>query len=304
MLLESEKKYRNLAQNAPVSVARFSMTTNDFEYANDEFARQMGCSVEEYSSLTREEKTSIIFNDDRKKVQDNYDKWKKNGFKGMLHFDYRILNRKNELIWLDTFIYADFDESGKALVMNEICIDITERKKAELAILESEKKYKNLAANAPIAVTRISAETMKYEYVNDEFTSQTGYTMEEYNSLTKEELNHMAYAEDKDMVSEFFSKWNKNGYKDTQHIDYRVYNRHGEIIWLDTFLFADFDENGKVIAINQICIDITQQKKAQEKIVENENKYKNLAKNSPVAVTRKMVKTGTYDFVNEEFIRK
>ena len=41
-------------------------------------------------------------------------------------------------------------------MMNEICIDITERKKAELAILESEKKYKNLATNAPIAVTRIS----------------------------------------------------------------------------------------------------------------------------------------------------
>lgn len=303
-LLESEKKYRNLAQNAPVSVARFSMTTNDFEYANDEFARQMGCSVEEYSSLPREEKTNIIFIDDRKKVQDNYDQWKKNGFKDMLHFDYRILNRKNELIWLDTFIYADFDDSGRASMMNEICIDITERKKAELAIIESEKKYKNLAANAPIAVTRINADSMKYEYVNDEFTRQTGYTMEEYNALSKDALNALAYPEDVDLVKEFFSKWNKNGYKDTQHIDYRVYNRQGEIIWLDTFLFADFDENGKVIAINQICIDITQQKKAQEKIVENENKYKNLAANAPVAVTRVMVKTGSYDFVNEEFIRQ
>ena len=59
------------------------------------------------------------------------------------------------------------------------------------------------------------------------------------------------------------------------YIDYRIYNRLGELIWVDTFLFADFDESGRIIAINQICIDITQQKKAQEKIIENENKYKN-----------------------------
>lgn len=303
-LLESEQKYRKLAQNAPVSVARFSMTTNDFEYANDEFARQMGCSVDEYSRLSREEKTNIIYSEDRKKVQDNYDEWKKNGFKGMLHFDYRILNRKNVLIWLDTFIYADFDDSGRAVMMNEICIDITERKKAELTLLESEKKYKNLAENAPIAVTRISSKTFKYEYVNDEFTRQTGYTMEEYNTLNKEELNSLAYPEDKDRVKEFFNTWRKNGYKGTQHIDYRIFSRKREIVWVDTFLFADFNEQGDVIAINQICIDITEQKKAQEKIIENENKYKNLAANAPVAVTRVIINTGQYDFVNSEFIRQ
>lgn len=303
-LLDSERKYRNLAQNAPVSVARFSMITNDFEYANDEFARQMGCSVEEYSTLSRKEKTEIIFVEDRDKVQSNYDNWKKDGFKGNLHFDYRILNRKDEMIWLDTFIYADFDDKGRAVMMNEICIDITERKKAELAILESEKKYKNLAANAPIAVTRISAETMKYEYVNDEFVRQTGFTMEEYNALNSKDLKALAYPEDKVNVNEFFNKWRDGGFKGTQHIDYRVYHRDGSLMWVDTFLFADFDESGNLIAINQICIDITEQKSAQAKIIDSENKYKNLASNAPVAVTRILLKNKKYDFVNEEFTRQ
>lgn len=45
------------------------MLTNDFEYANDEFARQMGCSVEEYSRLPRNVKTNIIFSEDRKKFR-------------------------------------------------------------------------------------------------------------------------------------------------------------------------------------------------------------------------------------------
>ena len=303
-LLESEKKYRNLTQNAPFSVARFSMTTKDFEYANDEFARQMGCSVEEYSNLSRKDKTQIIYKEDRLKVQENYEKWKQDGFKGILHFDYRITNRKKQLLWLDTFIYADFDSSGSAVMVNEVCIDVTERKKAELAIIESEKKYKNLATNAPIAVTRISSETMKYEYVNDEFTRQTGYTMEEYNLLNTDELKMLAYPEDTERVNEFFNKWKDNGFKETQHIDYRIFDRQGGLIWVDTFLFADFDDSGKLLAINQICIDITEQKTAQEKIKESENKYKNLAENAPVAVTRIILSTKKYDFVNDEFTRQ
>ncbi|MCI0448632.1 MAG: PAS domain S-box protein [Chlorobi bacterium] len=303
-LLESEKKYRNLSQNAPVSVARFSLVTNKFEYANDEFERQMGCSVGEYSRLSKEEKTALIFKDDRRKVELNYEKWKKEGYKGILHFDYRIFNRIKKLFWLDTFIYADFDESGRASVMNEICIDITERKNAELAIVESEQKYKDLATNAPIAVTRISAKTMKYEYVNQEFVKQTGYTIEEYNSLSKEELRALAYPDDKLMVQEFFRKWRENNFKGTQHIDYRIYNRQGQVIWVDTYLYADFDENGDLAAINQICIDITHQRKAQEKVKESENKYKNLAANAPVAVTRVILGDRSYDFVNEEFVRQ
>lgn len=303
-IIESEKKYKNLAQFAPFSVARFSMITNEFEYANDEFARQMGCSMEEYRGLSRQQKTNIIHADDRHKVQQNYDDWKRNGFKGMLHFDYRIINLKKELIWLDTFIYADYDEKGKALMMNEICLDITERKNAELATLESEQKYKNLAENAPIAVTRISAETMKYEFVNDEFVKQTGFTMDEYNALSSDKLKALAYPEDKERVRDLFNAWRKTGYKGTQHIDYRTYSKNGKVLWVDTFLFADFDDSGKITAINQICIDITEQQKAQTKILESENKYKNLAANAPVAVTRIILNNGAYDFVNEEFIRQ
>ncbi|MCX7877804.1 MAG: PAS domain S-box protein [Ignavibacteria bacterium] len=303
-LQESERKYRNLAHHVPVSVARYSLITNEFEYANKEFERQMGCSVEEYSKLSRQEKSAIIYNEDREKVYHNYEKWKRENCRGMLHFDYRIVNRKGEFMWLDTFIYADFDETGKPAIMNEICIDITERKNAELSILASERRYRNLASNAPVAVTRINAKTMKYEYVNDEFTRQTGFTMDEYNNLSKEELKALSYPEDFKRVNEFFNKWKENGFKGTHKLEYRLFNRSGEIIWLDTYLYADFDEKGNLLAINQICIDITEQKKANEKIKENEEKYRNLASNAPVAVTRFLIKENIYDFANEEFTRQ
>jgi len=303
-LQESEKKYKDLAQYAPVSVARYSLITNEFEYANSEFERQMGCSVEEYSKLSRSEKDSIIYEEDREKVYQNYERWKRNGYKGMLHFDYRIVNRKNQFLWLETYIYADFDEKGSAVMMNEICIDITERMKAESAIIENEKKYRNLAANAPVAVSRLNANTMKYEFVNDEFTRQTGFTMEEYNNLSKEELRKLRHPDDFERVNKFFNTWKENGFKGTHRLEYRMFNKQGELLWLDTYLYADFDDRGELLAINQICIDVTSQKEASEKIIESEAKYRNLASNAPVAVTRYLIRENQYDYVNDEFIRQ
>jgi PAS domain S-box-containing protein len=168
---------------------------------------------------------------------------------------------------------------GKRLLF---CIihDITERKRAELALVESEKKYKNLTQNAPIAVTRILAEDKCYEYVNEEFVRQSGYSMQEFNKLSDEKLIEMIYEEDREKVFSFYRNWSKNGNKGTQHIDYRIVNRSGNVVWLDTYLYADFNPAGEVKAINQICIDVTEQNKAQIALVESEKRFRALIENS------------------------
>lgn len=303
-LQKSEQRYRRLAQNAPVSVARYSLATSDFEYANDEFERQMGCSIDEYMKLSRPEKTAIIYSEDKQKVTANYEKWKYDGYKGVLHFDYRIVNRKNQFIWLDTFIYADFDENNNAVTMNELCIDVTERKKADLALLDSEKKYRNLSESAPIAVSKFNPSTDVYEYVNKEFEKIVGYSLDEFNALSREERDKLSYKEDIEEARINHREWASRGCKGTQHLEYRIYNRFGNLIWIDTYTYADFDENGKVTAFNQVFLDITERKLAEQKIFENERKYKNLASNAPISVSRLSAKTFKYEYVNDEFIRQ
>jgi PAS domain S-box-containing protein len=303
-LQKSEQRYRKLAQNAPVSVARYSLATSEFEYANDEFERQMGCRINEYTKLSRSEKIAIIYSEDRQKVAANYEKWKYDGYKGVLHFDYRIVNKKNLFIWLDTFIYADFDESGNAVTMNELCIDVTERKKADQALLESEKKYRTLAESAPIAVSKFNPETDFYEYVNKEFEKIVGYSLDEFNALSKEERNRLAYKEDIEAARNKHQEWTNRGCKGTQHLEYRIYNRFGSLIWIDTYTYADFNERGKVTAFNQVFLDITERKLAEQKIFENEKKYKNLASNAPISVSRLSAKTFKYEYVNDEFVKQ
>ncbi|RPI16847.1 MAG: PAS domain S-box protein [Ignavibacteriae bacterium] len=180
----------------------------------------------------------------------------------------------------DVEIYTGpIDVRGK---IHLFCIihDITERKRVQEALLESEKKYKNLAQSAPIAVTRIIYENQSYEYVNEEFVRQSGYTMEEFNKLSDKELIDMIHEDDREKVFSFYKEWSNNGNKGTQHIDYRIINRNKEVVWLDTYLYADFDARGNLQAINQICIDVTEQNRTQIALRESEKRFRALIENS------------------------
>jgi PAS domain S-box-containing protein len=171
-------------------------------------------------------------------------------------------------------------ELDDGLIYTATIRDITERKKAIEALREREKQYKNLAQNAPIAVTRINIRDNNYDFVNDEFVRQSGYTMEEYNNLSNEELINIIHPDDREKIFSFYKNWEENGHKETQHLDYKIINRNNEVICLDTFLYADFDETGNAAAINQVCIDVTEQKKAQEKIIEKDKRFRALIENS------------------------
>ncbi|MGH2575204.1 MAG: PAS domain S-box protein, partial [Ignavibacteria bacterium] len=170
------------------------------------------------------------------------------------------------------------DGSRKGLVI--VGRDVTARKEAETAISQSEEKYRNLAKNAPVAVTRVRAHDNRYEFVNDEFVRQSGYTMEEYNELSNEQLIEMIHPDDRDKLFLFYKKWKETGHRGTKHIDYRIINKRNETVWLDTYLYADFDSSGQVAAINQVCIDITGQKQAQETINASESRFRALIENS------------------------
>jgi len=151
--------------------------------------------------------------------------------------------------------------------------------KAQEKIIENENKYKNLAANAPVAVTRVMLKTGSYDFVNDEFIRQSGFSMEEFNHLNDVALIEMIHIDDREKVFNFYSDWAQKGYTGTQHIDYRIINRNKQVVWLDTYLYAEYEKTGEAVAVNQICIDITERKKAEVELSEKDKQFRALIEN-------------------------
>ncbi len=161
-------------------------------------------------------------------------------------------------VWLKYDKYPYRDENGEIIGVIVMAQDITEQKNTEIALMQSESKYKNLTKNAPVAFTRLIVGQNKYEIVNDEFEKQSGYTLEEFNNLSEEEYQNLIYHEDREALITGYRDWIREGCIGIKNLAYRIVNKFGNIIWLDSFHYADYNNEGKPVAINQLYFNINE----------------------------------------------
>jgi two-component sensor histidine kinase len=79
----------------------------------------------------------MVHPEDREKHQENINNWVKSGFEGVLHTEYRAINKNKEIVWLEALFYCEFDENKKPVSINQIYYDISQVKKAELDLRHS-----------------------------------------------------------------------------------------------------------------------------------------------------------------------
>jgi PAS domain S-box-containing protein len=266
LALLSEKKYRDLAHTIPVALARFNFKSQEFEFFNAEFTKQSGYTLEEFNSFPKDVKYNIIHPDDRERIMDSIDEWSNNGFNGVLHNQYRAYNKSREILWLDAFFYSEFLADGSVESINQVYLDITETKQNEELLRLNEKMYRDLSQYAPLGIAHTDVSTGRYSFVNDEFTRQCGYTLDEFNVLSDKQIDEMVYSEDREKHNKAISEWVLNGHQGVLHSEYRAYNRYNKLVWLDAYFYAEFDKEKKLKSINQIYIDVTERKKAEEEL--------------------------------------
>lgn len=144
--------------------------------------------------------------------------------------------------------------------------------------------YPKVVENAPIAFTRVHRDTQGYALANKEFTRQSGYTREEFNSLSDKELLECIHKDDLDGFLKAHEKWCDNDFKEIFRYMYRIINREGKTLWLDVFYYPELDAEGEPYAIDQIYVDITERVNAENLLRESEDKYRRLTESVPAAI--------------------
>ncbi len=144
--------------------------------------------------------------------------------------------------------------------------------------------YPKVVENAPVAFTRVLQDTQGYALSNNEFTRQSGYSREEFNALSDEEILSSIHKDDLDGFLKAHGEWCDNNFKDTFRYMYRIINREGKTLWLDVYYYAELDEKGVPYAIDQIHVDITDRINAENLLRESEDKYRSLTESVPAAI--------------------
>lgn len=198
----------------------------------------------------------------------------------------KITDPLGDTRYLQTIKIPYHEAGSKKQAVLGVATDLTERKKYIEALKDSESKFRRFAKTAPVALTRFDPNEGVYEFVSDEFVRQSGYSREEFDQLSDVQLQEMLYADDRQKIYDSFKEWQKSGYKGIRHLDYRINNRMGNLLWLDTYFYADLDEDGKLKYINQICVDVTEQKETENSLKRSEERYRAFIRHSAEGIYR------------------
>jgi len=118
------------------------------------------------------------------------------------------------------------DKNGKITNYLAIKEDITEKKKIQQALKESEEKFKTAFKTIPDAISVINTDSAKYIEINEGYTKLTGYTEKDVINKTTKEINIWYKQKDREKL---LKKLRKNGFKN--NFEARFIRKNGTIIY-------------------------------------------------------------------------
>ncbi|MEI6820382.1 MAG: PAS domain S-box protein [Bacteroidota bacterium] len=198
-----------------------------------------------------------------------------------------VLKEDKSLVWTSVSASPMKFMEGVVTITN----DITEHKLAEDKLKESEEKYRNLFNNMQVGVLRSKIEGLELFDFNDKFLEICEYTREEV--CNKPSLMFWA---DMNERNEMTAILKREGF--VKNYECKVLTKNGTIKKCISSIFM-YPETG---ILEGTLVDISDRKYAEEKLKENEEKYRNLFNNIQVGLLRTRVEgLNILDF-NDKFL--
>lgn len=142
--------------------------------------------------------------------------------------------------------------------------DITERKKIESELRESEEKYRLVSENIPCIVFSISADDpLRVQFVSGRVEELTGYSPQKFFD-DPGFWTRIIHDADREYVEKKIAEHRKN--KTPFSEEYRIITRDGQVKWVKDVETRALDEVGKVTRFVWITLDITDMKKKESEI--------------------------------------
>ena len=163
---------------------------------------------------------------------------------------------------------------GNRYVRFGIAIDITEQKKMEDALRDSESRYSNLVKNALEVIYTLSVDGT-ITSLNPAFEKLTGWSQEEWLGKSFERIIH---PDDRPLALESFGK-TLQGEEQKTPIELRVVSKSGDFL-VGEFTSIPQIENGKIVGEFGIVRDVTDRKRMEEALRDSEQLFHLVVDNS------------------------
>ena len=145
-----------------------------------------------------------------------------------------------------------------------VILDITERKRIENALRESEDRFRRTFDQSPIGAAIVSPE-YRFLRVNAEWCRVTGYSEQELLALYLPDISHPEDLENDLMMKNRLLA----GEIDTFQMDKRYVRKDGRIIWARLSVCLIKDGSGRPLYFLPMMEDVTERKKLEEEVLKS-----------------------------------
>ena len=286
-LEESEDKFAKALGVSGSAICISSLPDNKFVEINKGYSHFTGYTSEEVIGHTAAELNLWVMDDE---YQQLVTVLTKNGVFRNMEFHSRM---KSGEIRIGLGSAENINIKGKPhrLVVIQ---DITNRRKAEEKIRESEEKFSKAFSTSANAICITSLADGKFIEVNDAFYRFSGYTREESVGHSAAELNLWVKPEE---LAHLSKKLKEDGR--AYNIDFHSRMKSGEIR-VALASVEHINIGGKPCRIIMIT-DITELKRAEDKMAESEEKFSKAFRVSPEMVSITTLKDGKFIDANDSF---
>jgi PAS domain S-box-containing protein len=255
-LNESEQRYKLLFDNNPNPMWVYDAETLRFLTVNDAAIEHYGYTREEFLAMTlkdirpEEEVATLMAN----VAAQTAPLQRSVGWK----------HRKKDGTLIDVEISSHSLKFGERPARLALAHDITEKKAAEQALIQSEAQFRSLVEQLP-AITYIAAldEISSTIYISPQVEEMLGIPVDEYIKKPTLWFEHI-HPNDRERVLEEIRQSHEEGKPFAS--EYRMVADNGGIIWFQDEGNLIRDKNGKPLFLEGVMYDITERKASAEKI--------------------------------------
>jgi PAS domain S-box-containing protein len=197
---------------------------------------------------------------------------------GVQHFETERVRKDGKIVDVSLTVSPIRDPTGAIIGASVIARDITERKRMQESLKESEQRFRRITENMLDMVAQTDL-LGTCEYGSPAFKRVLGYDPKD---MLGKSLFEFVHPDDLDNMLEIARKAIIEG--STATLQYRYRHAAGHYVWLESFGNPLFDENGKIIGSVLATRDITERKQMEETLRENEERFRRIFEEGPLGM--------------------
>jgi PAS domain S-box-containing protein len=278
-LREKQQQLETIAANNPVGIYRFIYHSDgsvSMPYASEGYRELLGLNPIDMSAYP-EDVLATIHPDDRERfsqalINANQEQHQSN------YIEYRAIDVLGQVKWFGNN-FRCFNHKNGDLIVDGVNIDITARKRTEIALQISEERFRSLVEISSDWVWEVN-EYGFFTYASPKVFDILGYTHQEI--LGKTPFDLMAPFETQrlsEVINSFITL--QQPFKNLENIHL---HKDGHSVVVETSGVPIFDASGKFRGYRGIDRDITDGKQAEDKLRESEERFRLLVTHVPVGI--------------------